>query len=186
MGLVPRQSSTGGKTRLGGISKRGNQYLRWLMINGASANLLRSKATNADPWVIGLHRRRPSLVAKPQIFVDVGAPSSALNTIAPCRSEQSAKQFARQRTILVDPGDRWQFRQVRCIRQHAGKRHSARKPCEENFIHSAVQSAVDWDHWHVVFEQLRVFELVGALFLLESFPTAKRQAARLGSGRRYF
>ena len=28
----------------------------------ASANLLRSKATNADPWVIGLRQRRPSLV----------------------------------------------------------------------------------------------------------------------------
>ena len=62
LGLVPRQNSTGGKTRLGGISKRGNPYLRRLLINGASANLLRSKATNADPWVIGLRRRRPSLV----------------------------------------------------------------------------------------------------------------------------
>jgi len=62
LGLVPRQNSTGGKTRLGGISKRGNQYLRRLLINGASANLLRSKATNSDPWVIGLRRRRPSLV----------------------------------------------------------------------------------------------------------------------------
>jgi len=62
LGLVPRQNSTGCKTRLGGISKRGNQYLRRLMINGASANLLRSKATNSDPWVIGLRRRRPSLV----------------------------------------------------------------------------------------------------------------------------
>jgi transposase len=62
LGLVPRQHSTGGKTRLGGISKRGNRYLRRLLINGASANLLRSKATNADPWVIGLRRRRPSLV----------------------------------------------------------------------------------------------------------------------------
>jgi transposase len=62
LGLVPRQNSTGGKHRLGGISKRGNQYLRRLLINGASANLLRSKATNADPWVIGLRRRRPSLV----------------------------------------------------------------------------------------------------------------------------
>jgi transposase len=56
------QNSTGGKVRLGGISKRGNRYLRRLLINGASANLLRSKATNADPWVIGLRRRRPSLV----------------------------------------------------------------------------------------------------------------------------
>jgi hypothetical protein len=36
--------------------------LRRLLINGASANLLRSKATNADSWVIGLRRRRPSLV----------------------------------------------------------------------------------------------------------------------------
>src|SRR6185295_1634841 len=40
LGLVPRQNSTGGKNRLGGISKRGNQYLRRLLINGASANLL--------------------------------------------------------------------------------------------------------------------------------------------------
>jgi hypothetical protein len=62
MGLVPRQNSTGGKTRLGGITKRGNRYLRRLLINGASANLLRSKATKADPWVIGLRRRRPPLV----------------------------------------------------------------------------------------------------------------------------
>jgi DNA invertase Pin-like site-specific DNA recombinase len=41
---------------------RGNQYLRRLLINGASANLLRSKATNADPWIIGLRRQRPNLV----------------------------------------------------------------------------------------------------------------------------
>ena len=60
LGLVPPQNSTGGKNRLGGGSKRGNQYLRSLLINGASANLLR--ATNADPWVIGL--RRPELIYK--------------------------------------------------------------------------------------------------------------------------
>jgi transposase len=48
LGLVPRQNSTGGKTRLGGITKRGNRYLRRLLINGASANLLRSKATKAE------------------------------------------------------------------------------------------------------------------------------------------
>src|SRR5207247_8528384 len=62
LGLVPRQNSTGGRPRLGGITKRGNRYLRRLLINGASANLLRSKATKADPWVIGLRRRRPPLV----------------------------------------------------------------------------------------------------------------------------
>ena len=57
---------------------------------------------------------------------------------APCRSEQGAKQFARQRTIVVDPGDRWQFRQVRCIRSALeaslcpetvrGKPYSFRRP----------------------------------------------------------
>ena len=62
LGLVPRQNSTGGKPRLGGITKRGNRYLRRLLINGASANLLRSKATKADPWVIRLRQRRPPLV----------------------------------------------------------------------------------------------------------------------------
>src|SRR5947199_7889517 len=51
LGLVPRQHSTGGKARLGGISKRGNRYLRRLLINSASANLLRSNAPNAVPWV---------------------------------------------------------------------------------------------------------------------------------------
>ena len=60
LGLVPPQNSTGGKNPLGGVSKRGNEYLRRLLINGASANLLR--ATNADPWVIGL--RRPELIYK--------------------------------------------------------------------------------------------------------------------------
>src|SRR5437667_5580069 len=37
-------------------------HLRRLLINGASANLLRSKATKTDPWVIGIRRRRPPLV----------------------------------------------------------------------------------------------------------------------------
>src|SRR5271169_2426777 len=37
IGLVPRQHSTGGKERLGGISKQGNRYLRWLLVAGAMA-----------------------------------------------------------------------------------------------------------------------------------------------------
>jgi transposase len=35
IGLVPRQNSTGGKQRLGKISKQGDQYLRWLLVAGA-------------------------------------------------------------------------------------------------------------------------------------------------------
>ena len=37
IGLVPKQHSTGGKERLGGISKQGNRYLRWLLIAGSKA-----------------------------------------------------------------------------------------------------------------------------------------------------
>ena len=62
LGLVPRQNSTGGKARLGGISKRGDSYIRRLLVNGAHAVLLRSKAAKVDPWLIALRSRRPRLV----------------------------------------------------------------------------------------------------------------------------
>src|SRR5258705_12285189 len=41
--LVPKQYSTGGKAKLAGISKRGNRYLRKILIHGARAVVLRSK-----------------------------------------------------------------------------------------------------------------------------------------------
>jgi transposase len=40
------------QTRLSGISKRGDSYLRRLLVNGAHAALLRSKTAKADPWLI--------------------------------------------------------------------------------------------------------------------------------------
>lgn len=46
LGLVPRQSSSGGKTRLLGISKRGDRYLRCLLVHGARAAI--KAATNKD------------------------------------------------------------------------------------------------------------------------------------------
>ena len=63
VGLVPRQNSTGGKARLGGISKRGDGYLRRLLVNGAHAALFWSKAAKADPWLISLRARKHRLVA---------------------------------------------------------------------------------------------------------------------------
>jgi len=62
LGLVPRQHSTGGKPRLGGISKRGDGYLRRLLVTGATAALFRSKDTRNRPWVKELLRRRPTKV----------------------------------------------------------------------------------------------------------------------------
>ena len=62
LGLVPRQNSTGGKARLGGISKRGDSYLRRLLVNGAHAVLLRSKAAKANAWLTQLRERKHRLV----------------------------------------------------------------------------------------------------------------------------
>ena len=62
LGLVPRQHSTGGKTKLLGISKRGNTYLRTLLIHGARAALrVAPKKMHMDRrsrWVTDLSDRR--------------------------------------------------------------------------------------------------------------------------------
>jgi transposase len=50
LGLVPKQSSSGGQIRLGAISKQGDGYLRRLLINGAQA-VLSSKRAKTDPWL---------------------------------------------------------------------------------------------------------------------------------------
>jgi transposase len=61
LGLVPRQSGTGGRIRLLGISKRGDTYMRTLLIHGARSVLMHAKAQ--DPWVTELRQRRPLNVA---------------------------------------------------------------------------------------------------------------------------
>jgi transposase len=63
LGLVPRQNSTGGKARIGGISKRGDGYLRRLLVNSAHTVLLCSKQAKTDPWLTSLLSRKPRLVA---------------------------------------------------------------------------------------------------------------------------
>ena len=61
LGLVPRQYSTGGKARLLGISKRGNPYLRKILIHGARAAVLRCKREQAPfgAWLDALQTRAP-------------------------------------------------------------------------------------------------------------------------------
>lgn len=60
LGLVPRQHSTGGQTRLLGISKRGDSYLRKLLIHGARSTLrwARLKTDDRSQWMRGLLERR--------------------------------------------------------------------------------------------------------------------------------
>ncbi len=61
VGLVPKQTGSGGKVRLLGISKRGDTYLRTLFIHGARAAALLSK--EPVPWITELKKRRPTSVA---------------------------------------------------------------------------------------------------------------------------
>ena len=62
LGLVPRQDGTGGKVKLGPISKRGNGYLRRLLVSGAMA-VLRGKRAKHDPWLAKLLATKPRKVA---------------------------------------------------------------------------------------------------------------------------
>lgn len=60
IGLVPAQTGTGGKVRLLGISKRGDTYLRTLLIHGARAVLQHAKTPSK--WLQDIGKRRPSNV----------------------------------------------------------------------------------------------------------------------------
>lgn len=65
IGLVPKQSSTGGKERLGHISKAGNRYLRMLLVVGALSVIRRAKQAGYTrrPWLTKLLQRRSTKVA---------------------------------------------------------------------------------------------------------------------------
>jgi transposase len=65
VGLVPKHIGTGGKTRMQGISKRGDVYLRALLVHGARGVLARAKQQGREggPWIEGLKQRRPHNVA---------------------------------------------------------------------------------------------------------------------------
>jgi transposase len=67
LGLVPRQNSSGGKSTLLGISKRGDTYLRTLLIHGARSAILAAKrraAGREDSWLTKLlDRRHPNIAA---------------------------------------------------------------------------------------------------------------------------
>ena len=65
LGLVPLQHSSGGKERLGAISRRGDAYLRTLLMHGARAvvRIMKARPASADDWIGRLLQRRPVNVA---------------------------------------------------------------------------------------------------------------------------
>lgn len=69
LGLVPKQNSSGGKTQLGAITKRGDRYLRTLLVQGARTVMLAAsraqKSSQTNPmfeWIYKLQERRPNNV----------------------------------------------------------------------------------------------------------------------------
>ena len=64
LGLVPRQNSSGGKERLGSITKAGNRYLRQMLFAGAMAVIRRGMQSTRRTWLSQLlARRRPKIAA---------------------------------------------------------------------------------------------------------------------------
>lgn len=97
LGLVPRQHSTGGKPRLLGISKRGDVYLRQLLIHGARA-MMRWVDQKEDPlsrWAQALKQRRQTNVA-------IVAMANKLARIA-WAVMTTGKAFEAQRGALAKP-----------------------------------------------------------------------------------
>ena len=64
IGLVPRQTSSGGKERLGGITKQGNRYLRQMLVVGAMAVIRYAQHHGTRrPWLVQLMARRTTKIA---------------------------------------------------------------------------------------------------------------------------
>ena len=123
IGLVPKQNSSGGKARLGGISKHGNRYLRMLLTVGALAVIryAETHGTAHRPWLARLLERRPAKVAAIALATRslawLGSSWRAANAIGsrPSRAHEIARHEARQPNgkgncdvmrTPVDPGTR--------------------------------------------------------------------------------
>ena len=63
IGITPREDSTGGRQRLGRISKQGDEDLRRLLVLGATAVIQQAKPGRASPWLLRLLARKPKKVA---------------------------------------------------------------------------------------------------------------------------
>ncbi len=63
LGLTPREHSTGGKTRLGGISRAGDERLRQLLVLGATAVIRHARPGRTSAWLLALLARRPRKLA---------------------------------------------------------------------------------------------------------------------------
>jgi len=116
LGLVPRQWSTGGKTKLLGITKRGNPYLRKMFIHGARAAVLRVKreGSSLGTCMSGLETRtaRNVVIVPPLLEV-------RLSKLALCFAQivvvKDTSYFPREKRLDDDRKSRARRRPARCV-----------------------------------------------------------------------
>jgi transposase len=92
IGLVPKQHSSGGKDKLGGISKQGDRYLRSLFTAGALAVIRYAKIHGAKrrPWLAALLARRPTKVAAIALANKIARMAWAMMAKGECYKEPAA------------------------------------------------------------------------------------------------
>ena len=92
IGLVPKQNSSGGKDKLGNISKRGDRYLRSLFTTGALAVIRYAKihGTKHRPWLNALLTRRPTKVAAIALANKIARIAWAMMAKGECYKEPAA------------------------------------------------------------------------------------------------
>ena len=93
IGLVPRQNSTGGKERLGHISKAGNRYLRMLLVVGALSVIRRAKQVGYTrrPWLTKLLQRRSTKIAAIALANKIARTAWAMMAHGTCYQEPRAR-----------------------------------------------------------------------------------------------
>jgi len=92
IGLVPKQHSSGGKDKLGSISKQGDRYLRSLFTAGALAVIRYAKihGTKHRPWLAALLARRPTKVAAIALANKIARMAWAMMVKGECYKEPAA------------------------------------------------------------------------------------------------
>jgi len=106
LGLTPQQNSTGGKTRLGRISKAGHVRLRTLLVIGASAVIRHARpgSRTASPWLLGLLARKPRKVAAVALANKMARIAWAMSRLRRAGAMMTRGEAYRQ-PGLASPGD---------------------------------------------------------------------------------
>jgi hypothetical protein len=101
IGLVPKQHSSGGKDKLGGISKQGDRYLRSLFTVGALTVIRYAKihGTGRRPWLTALLARRPTKVA-----AIASSLISGRSTFSPSRNKACTRSSKSAQKRLANAG----------------------------------------------------------------------------------